>query len=78
MTSCPNFGEKLIIFIVMDNGNGLPVHIKISRNKNGKLLSELGWPKESQNSRTIEANFNSRTVPEVSGRLEPMLYSPRY
>ena len=29
----------------MDNGNGPPARIEISQNKDGKLLSQLEWPK---------------------------------
>ena len=35
------------IFIVMDNGNGPPARIEISENKDGKLLSQLEWPKRA-------------------------------
>ena len=34
-----------MIFIVMDNGNGPPARIEIPENKDGKLLSQLEWPK---------------------------------
>ena len=44
VTSCVNFSEKLMIFIVMDDGNGLPARIEISENMGGKLLSHLEWP----------------------------------
>ena len=36
--------KDVIIFIVMDNGNGQPARIAISENKDGKLLSQLEWP----------------------------------
>ena len=44
MTSCTSFYEKLMIFIVMDNGNSPPTRIEVSENTDRKLLSPLEWP----------------------------------
>ena len=34
----------LMRLIVIDNGNGPPTRILISKNMDGKLLSQLEWP----------------------------------
>ena len=40
VTKLSQLSEKLMIFIEMDNGNGPPARIEISKNKDGKLLSQ--------------------------------------
>jgi len=35
----------IMIFIVMNNGNGLPAHMEFPGSLDGKLKSHLQWPK---------------------------------
>ena len=46
----------------MDNGIGLPARIKISEDKDGKLLSQLEWPNSVGESCTVAEQTSTKSI----------------